>query len=211
MSFLSFVHILLHVDVYLSAVIQRYDTWTYLLLSVVVFCETGLVVTPVLPGDSLLFAAGAFAAKGDLNLGVLFLALAAAGILGDSVNYGLGRWTGPKVFQKENSRVFKKEYLDRTHAFFERYGGKTIVFARFVPIVRTFAPFVAGVGAMSYRKFVLYNVAGALAWVSLCLLSGYWFGNLPLVKNNFTLVLLAIVFLSVLPAAIETFRLRRAP
>jgi len=207
---MEFVQMFFHIDAYLYTVIQRYDQWTYLILFVVVFCETGLVVTPLLPGDSLLFAAGTFAASGSLDRGLLFAVMAAAAILGDTVNYGLGRFMGPKVFDKTDSRIFKKEYLDRTHGFFEKYGGKTIVLARFVPIVRTFAPFVAGVGNMKYITFIAYNVTGALAWVSLCLMSGYWFGNLAFVKSNFTLVILAIVFISLLPAIIEYARHRRA-
>jgi membrane-associated protein len=200
----------LHIDVTLSAVIQRFDAWTYLILFAIIFCETGLVATPFLPGDSLLFAGGAFAAKGDLSVGFLFCLLVVAAILGDTVNYWIGRWMGPKVFLRTNSRVFRKEYLDRTHAFFERYGGKTIVIARFVPIVRTFAPFVAGVGAMSYGAFLAYNAAGGVLWVGLCLFAGYFFGNLPVVKNNFTLVILAIIFISILPAVFEAVRHRRA-
>jgi membrane-associated protein len=208
-ALLDFVRFFLHIDTALSGVIQKYDVWTHLILFIVVFCETGLVVAPLLPGDSLLFAAGAFAAKGDLRLGLLFWSLTLAGVLGDAVNYAVGRWMGPKVFQKEDSRIFKKSSLDRTHAFFEAHGGKAIIFARFVPIVRTFAPFVAGVGAMGYGKFAAYNVSGAVLWVTLGLLSGYFFGNLPVVKENFTLVLLAIVVISVLPAVIETLRHRR--
>lgn len=201
-----FVDLFLNLDVHLNAVIQHYHNWTYLILFVVIFCETGLVVTPLLPGDSLLFAAGTFAAAGSLQHGVLFLILSAAAILGDTVNYWIGHIIGPKVFHYENSRIFKKEYLERTHGFFERYGGKTIVLARFVPIVRTFAPFVAGVGAMSYGKFLLYNIVGGLAWVALCIYSGLFFGNLPVVRNNFSLVILAIVFLSILPGILEYAR-----
>ncbi len=201
--------VFLHIDVYLSAVIQRYDAWTYLILFVVIFCETGLVVTPYLPGDSLLFAAGAFAAKGSLSTGILFAALTSAAVLGNIVNYSIGRWMGPKVLRRPDGRILKKEYLDRAHAFFQRYGGKTIVITRFVPVVRTFAPFVAGVGAMTWSPFMAYNAAGGVLWVGTCLFAGYFFGNLPLVKNNFTLVVLAIVFISILPAVFETLRHRR--
>jgi len=168
------------------------------------------VATPFLPGDSLLFAGGAFAAKGDLSVGFLFCLLVVAAILGDTVNYWIGRWMGPKVFLRTNSRVFRKEYLDRTHAFFERYGGKTIVIARFVPIVRPSRLSLAGVGAMSYGAFLAYNAAGGVLWVGLCLFAGYFFGNLPVVKNNFTLVILAIIFISILPAVFEAVRHRRA-
>jgi membrane-associated protein len=207
---LDAVRFFLHVDQHLSAVIQRYDTWTYAILAVVVFCETGLVVTPFLPGDSLLFAAGAFAAKGDLSLGILFVLLSVVAILGDSLNYKIGATMGTAAFDRPDSRVFKKEYLDRTKAFFTRYGGKTIVMARFVPIVRTFAPFVAGVGAMDYRRFLMWNVVGGILWVGICLSAGYFFGNLPFVKDNFSVVILAIIFVSVLPVAIEAIRHRRA-
>jgi membrane-associated protein len=209
-SLIELAKLFLHVDQYLSGIIQRYDAWTYGILAVVVFCETGLVVTPFLPGDSLLFAAGAFAAKGDLSYPVLFFVLWAVSVLGDSVNYRIGAALGPSVFDRPDSRVFKKAHLDRTRAFFERYGAKTIVIARFVPIVRTFAPFVAGVGSMDYRVFLKWNVLGGLLWVSLCLTTGYFFGNLPFVKENFSLVLLAIIFISVLPAAVEAVRHRRA-
>jgi membrane-associated protein len=207
---LGFVRLLLHIDVYLSAVIQRFDAWTTLILFAVIFCETGLVVTPYLPGDSLLFAAGSFAAKGDLSVGALFAALSAAAILGNIVNYAVGRWMGPKVLSRPDGRILKKEYLARAHAFFEKYGGKTIIITRFVPIVRTFAPFVAGVGAMTWGPFMAYNAAGGVLWVGVCLFAGYFFGNLRVVKENFTLVILAIIFISILPAVIEGIRHTRA-
>jgi membrane-associated protein len=200
--------IALHLDRHLAEVIRQYGTWTYGILFLIVFLETGLVVTPLLPGDSLLFAAGAFAALGSLDIGLLFLLLAVAAILGDTLNYGIGHYLGPKVFHYEKSRFFNPDHLRRTHAFYERYGGKTIVIARFVPIVRTFAPFVAGIGAMNYRRFVVYNVAGGLLWVAVCLGAGYFFGNLPFVKKNFSLVILAIVVISVLPAVVEYLRHR---
>jgi membrane-associated protein len=198
-------NLFMHLDEFLGAIISKYDTWTYLLLFLVIFMETGLVVTPFLPGDSLLFAAGTFASPAlgsPLNIWVLLIILSAAAILGDTVNYWIGHFIGPRAFSG-NIRFLKKEYLDRTHAFFEKYGGKTIVIARFVPIVRTFAPFVAGVGAMGYGKFITFNVIGGVAWVCLFTLAGYFFGNLPIVKNNFSLVVLAIIGLSVLPAVYE--------
>jgi membrane-associated protein len=202
------VDLFLHLDKQLAEVIQAYGPWTYGLLFAIVFLETGLVVTPLLPGDSLLFAAGSFAALGALDLALLFLLLSAAAVLGDTVNYAIGHYLGPKVFHYERSRFFNPEHLKRTHAFYETYGGKTIIIARFVPIVRTFAPFVAGIGAMSYPRFVLYNLAGGLLWVAVCLGAGYLFGNLPFVKKNFSLVILAIVFVSLLPAVVEYLRQR---
>ncbi|HEU0106693.1 MAG TPA: VTT domain-containing protein, partial [Vicinamibacteria bacterium] len=174
----------------------------------IVFLETGLVVTPLLPGDSLLFAAGSFAGLGLLRFWPLFFLLGAAAILGDTVNYAIGARLGQKVFHYPKSRFFNPEHLKKTHAFYEKYGGKTIIIARFVPIVRTFAPFVAGIGAMSYARFLGYNVIGGVLWVSVCLFSGYFFGNLPLVKQNFSLVVIAIVFISLLPAVIEYLRHR---
>ena len=197
----------LHLDVHLSTVIQNYGVWTYGILFAIIFCETGLVVTPILPGDSLLFAAGAFAAKGDFNPGVLIPLLCVGAVCGDAVNYSIGRSLGPKVLQG-NSRVFKKEYLEKTQNFYERYGGKTIIFARFVPIVRTFAPFLAGVGKMKYRQFAFYNIVGGIVWILLFVLAGMFFGNIPAVKHNFTLVIMAIIVVSIMPAVIETVRTR---
>src|SRR5215218_9377551 len=203
------VDLFLHLDTHLSEVISQYGTWTYLILFVIVFCETGLVITPFLPGDSLLFAAGTFAALGDLDVRVMILLLVAAAIVGDTVNYRVGAAIGPRAFQG-NIRFLRKEHLDRTHAFYERHGGKTIILARFIPIIRTFAPFVAGVGAMSYGKFLTYNVVGAVLWVGLFVPLGYFFGNMPRVKENFSLVLLAIVAISVMPMAVEAIRARRS-
>ena len=203
-------NVLLHLDKYLGAVIQSYGAWTYLILFLIIFCETGLVVTPILPGDSLLFAIGVFCGLGDLKLYPTLGLLSVAAILGDTVNYGVGKYVGPKVFHYENSRIFKKEYLEKTHAFYEKYGGKTIIIARFVPIVRTFAPFVAGVGAMTYGKFLAYNVAGGLLWVFSITLAGYFFGNIPIVKANFTAVIMGIIFVSILPGIIEYIRHKRA-
>jgi len=200
----------LHLDKHLSAIIQSFGSGTYILLFLIVFAETGFVVTPFLPGDSLLFAAGAFAALGDLNIVWVFLILTGAAIVGDSVNYAIGNFFGPKVFNQENSRFLKKEYLNKTHQFYEKYGAKTIVIARFVPIVRTFAPFVAGVGQMSYWTFLTYNVVGALLWVSVCVLAGYFFGNIPIVKDNFTIVIFVIIIISILPAIFEFWRHRAA-
>jgi membrane-associated protein len=203
-----FVDLFLHLDKHLAEVIQAYGPWTYALLFTIVFLETGLVVTPLLPGDSLLFAAGSFAALGALDLSLLFVLLTVAAILGDTLNYAIGHYLGPKVFHYERSRFFNPEHLKRTHEFYEKYGGKTIIIARFVPIVRTFAPFVAGIGAMSYPRFLTYNVLGGVLWVGVCLAAGYFFGNLPFVKKNFSLVILAIIFVSVLPAVVEYLRHR---
>ncbi len=204
-----FVDFFLHLDRHLAEVIQAYGTWTYALLFTIVFLETGLVVTPILPGDSLLFAAGSFAALGALDVGLLFALLSVAAVLGDTVNYAIGHYLGPKVFHYERSRFFNPDHLRRTHAFFEKYGGKTIIIARFVPIVRTFAPFVAGIGAMSYLRFLAYNVVGGVLWVAVCLFAGYFFGNLPIVRKNFSLAIIAIVILSVMPAVVEYLRHRR--
>ena len=205
----DFIQIFLHLDKHLAAVIQSYGGWTYLILFLIIFCETGLVVTPILPGDSLLFAIGSFAALGAIKLEYLLIGLTIAAILGHSVHYAIGHYMGPKVFSKTNSRIFKKEYLDKTHKFYEKYGAKTIIFARFVPIVRTFAPFVAGIGAMSYGKFLTYNVVGGVAWICLFVLGGYFFGGLPIVKENFTAVILAIIVISIMPGVIEYIRSRR--
>lgn len=199
----------IHLDRYLPLIIQSFGIWAYVIVFLVVFCETGLVVTPVLPGDSLLFALGAIAAQGALNIEVLFILLCVAAIAGDTVNYAIGHYIGPKVFHYEDGRFFKKEYLLKTHRFYEKHGGKTIVIARFMPIIRTFAPFVAGVGAMSYSKFILFNISGGIAWVCLFLLGGYFFGNIPSVKSNFTIVIIAIVIISVLPGVFEYWRQRR--
>jgi membrane-associated protein len=196
-------------DEHLSQLISRYGTGTHLILFLIVFCETGLVITPFLPGDSLLFAAGTFAALGALDLWVLIVLLIVAAIVGDTVNYWVGSYVGPRAFGG-NVRFLKTEYLERTHAFYEKHGGKTIILARFIPIIRTFAPFVAGVGAMSYPKFLTYNVVGAVIWVVLFVLGGYFFGNIPTVRQNFSLVILAIIAISVLPIIIEAVRSRRS-
>ncbi len=207
---LYLIDLVLHLDKYLGQIIQDYGTWTYLILFFVIFMETGFVITPFLPGDSLIFAAGAFAGLGYMNVGVLFFVLALAAIAGDTANYWIGHAIGPRAFSG-SIRFLKKEYLDRTHAFYEKHGGKTIIIARFIPIIRTFAPFVAGVGAMTYSKFIAYNVVGGLAWVALFSFMGYFFGNLPIVQQNFTFVILAIIFISILPAIIEFIRGRKQP
>ncbi len=204
----TFIDLFLHLDQHLIWVFDNYGLWTYLILFLIIFCETGLVVTPFLPGDSLLFGVGALAAGSALDIGWLFILLSIAAILGDTVNYWIGHLVGPKVFHREESRFLKKEYLDRTHRFYEKYGGKTIILARFVPIIRTFAPFVAGIGRMSYWRFAGYNIVGGLVWIGSFLFAGYFFGNIPAVKENFTLVILGIIAVSILPGVIELVRAR---
>ena len=205
----QFIDLFLHLDKHLDAVILQYGVWTYLLLFVIIFCETGLVVTPILPGDSLLFAVGAFCARGSLELPVVLVLLIVAAIAGDTVNYWIGHKVGPKIFHKEKVRFMNKAHLNRAHEFYEKYGGKTIIFARFMPIIRTFAPFVAGIGSMTYGRFLTYNVVGGILWITIFVIGGYFFGNIPVVKKNFTLVILVIIFLSILPAIIELIRNRR--
>ena len=203
--FLHLVDIFLHLDQYLGMIIQSYGTLTYAILFGIVFAETGLVVTPFLPGDSLLFAAGAFAATGVLDIKLLVVTLSAAAILGDSLNYSIGKVIGHRIYEKD-FRFIKREHLLKTRHFYEKYGTITIVIARFMPIIRTFAPFVAGVGEMRYAKFTSFNITGGLLWVALFCGGGYFFGNLPLVKKNFSLVIIAVVVLSVLPVIIGGFR-----
>jgi membrane-associated protein len=200
--------VVIHLDRHLGLIIEQYGFWTHLLLFVVIFCETGLVVTPFLPGDSLLFAAGAFASLGSLKLGWLTILLPLASIAGDSSNYWIGRMAGPKVFSSRRSRLLNRDHLARTQAFYLKHGGKTVIIARFMPIIRTFAPFVAGIGSMVYRRFILYSVGGSVAWILTFTLGGYFFGNIPVVKRNFTLVILAIIVISVLPGMIEYARQR---
>jgi membrane-associated protein len=203
------IDIALHLDRHLSGIIQQYGLWTYAILFVVIFIETGFVVMPFLPGDSLLFAAGTFAALKALKLGWLLLGLSAAAIIGDTVNYWIGHHVGPRVFRRDDSRFFKKEYLDRTHAFYEKHGGKTIIIARFVPIIRSFAPFVAGVGRMSYGRFLAFNVVGGICWVILLTGAGYFFGNIPFVRKNYSIAIVVIIAISTVPIAVEYFRNRR--
>ena len=203
------VDVVLHLDQYLAGIIQAYGVWTYLLLFVIVFCETGLVVTPFLPGDSLLFAVGTFAAVGALDLWLTIGLLLVAAVAGDALNYSICARVGPAVFRRDDVRFLNRKHLDRTHEFYERYGPITIVIARFVPIVRTFAPFVAGMGRMTYARFALYNVTGAVLWITGLVLAGYAFGNIPIVRRNFSLVVLVIIALSILPAVIEGWRQHR--
>ena len=201
-----FVDFFIHLDRYLPLIIQSFGIWAYVIMFLVIFCETGLVVTPILPGDSLLFALGAFAAQGALNIEILLISLCVAAVLGDTVNYSIGKFLGPKVFHYQDGRFFKREYLLRTHQFYEKHGGKTIIIARFIPIIRTFAPFVAGIGSMTYGHFIAYNIVGGIAWVAMFVLGGYFFGNIALIKHNFSLAIVAIIFLSILPGIIEFLR-----
>jgi len=203
------IDIVIHLDRYLDVVIKNIGNWSYLVLFLIIFAETGLVITPFLPGDSLLFVAGTFATLGSFDVKWLFATLAAAAIIGDSVNYALGNLFGEKIILRQDGRFFKKEHVERTHKFYERHGGKTIILARFIPIIRTFAPFVAGIGKMSYYKFFIYNVTGALLWVAVFMLGGYYFGNIPIIKQNFSLVILAVILISFLPVAIELWKHRK--
>ena len=206
----NLVDLFLHLDQHLSQIIADYGVWTHLILFVIVFCETGLVVTPFLPGDSLLFAAGTFAALGALDVRLLLVLLFTAAVTGNTVNYWIGSYIGPRAFSG-NVRFMRQEYLERTRAFYQKHGGKTIILAQFLPIIRSFAPFVAGVGAMSYPRFITYNLVGATLWVGLFVLGGYFFGNIPTVRNNFSLVILAIIAISLAPLMIELVRSRRTP
>ena len=209
MEFLRhFLDIVLHLDTFFDQVIQQYGVWTYLILFVVIFCETGLVVTPFLPGDSLLFTVGAFAARGSFNFLAAWALLWFAAFLGDTSNYSIGKFLGPTLHEKGRLPFVKQKHLERTHKFFEKYGKMTIILAQYVPIVRTFAPFLAGVGTMRYRQFVVFNITGVVSWVTLCMTAGYFFGGLPFVKEHFTMVILAIIVISVLPLVIEYLRHR---
>ncbi|WP_410014185.1 DedA family protein [Sodalis sp. C49] len=213
MEFIRFIiDFILHIDVHLAELVAQYGIWVYAILFLILFCETGLVVTPFLPGDSLLFVAGALAAlpSNSLDVHLMALLMAAAAILGDAVNYTIGRLFGEKLFSNPHSRIFRRSYLDKTHQFYARHGGKTIILARFVPIVRTFAPFVAGMGHMSYRHFALFNITGGVIWVVLFTYAGYLFGDLPVVQENLKLLIVAIILLSILPGVIEVWRHRRA-
>ncbi len=200
----NLIDFIIHIDKYLALIIQNYGLFTYIILFIIIFLETGLVITPFLPGDSLIFLTGAFAAQGVFNIVILFLILVLAAVLGDTVNYWIGNYFGDKVFSK--SSLFRREYLDKTKQFYRKYGGKTIIYARFIPIIRTFAPFVAGIGAMDYRRFLIFNVIGALSWVLIFLLGGYFFGRVPIVKDNLTIVILLIILISILPPLIEYLR-----
>ncbi len=204
------IDFILHIDRHLQQLASEYGLWVYGIVFLIVFCETGLVVLPLLPGDSLLFAAGSLASLPDSQLSphLLFLGLSIAGILGDSLNYWIGKKIGPKVFSSQESRFFKRDYLDKTHAFYLKYGAKTIVIARFIPIIRTFAPFVAGVGKMPYRTFIFYNIIGAVIWVGSFVYAGFYFGQLPFVQTNFKLIILAIIILSIMPPVIEYLKHR---
>ena len=206
----TIIDFILHIDQHLAALSAEYGVWIYAILFLIIFCETGLVVTPFLPGDSLLFAAGGIAALGEMNIHLMVALLLAAAILGDAVNFAIGKYFGARLFANPDSKIFRRAYLDKTHAFYEKHGGKTIIIARFVPIVRTFAPFVAGMGNMHYGRFIRYNIIGAILWVVLFSYAGYFFANTPLVKNNLALVLAAIIVISVLPGVIEVVRARRA-
>ena len=207
---LSFIDIVLHLDKHLALLVQQYGQWIYVILFAIIFSETGFVVTPFLPGDSLIFVAGALAALGGMDIGILLAVLSTAAILGNMVNYQIGRFLGPKVFHWEQSRFFNKAALDKTHAFYEKHGGKTLVISRFLPLFRTFAPFVAGIGAMGYARFTVFNLIGALAWVGSLTLAGYWFGNLPWIQQNLTLVIVAIIVISLLPVLYGWWQHRQA-
>jgi membrane-associated protein len=202
------IDFVLHLDRHLFDLCTQYGAWVYAILFVIVFCETGLVVTPFLPGDSLLFAVGSLAAINALDLTTAVVLMIIAAVLGDTVNYWIGNYVGPKVFQKENSRLLNKEYLVRTHQFYEKHGGKTIIIARFLPIIRTFAPFVAGIGSMTYRRFLLINVVGGALWVLLFIPAGYFFGSVPFVKNNFSLVIIALILIPGIPSVVEIVRMQ---
>ena len=207
---IGFFDFVMHLDKNLTQLAQDYGFWTYLILFLVVFCETGLVITPFLPGDSMIFVVGALAAGGELNFPVIIAVLIAAAILGDTCNYHIGKFIGPAIFKKDDVRFLKKEYLIKTHNFYEKHGGKTIIIARFIPIIRTFAPFVAGLGSMSYAKFISYNVIGGISWVALFSFGGFFFGNIPIVENNFSLVILAIILISLVPGVVTYLKERKS-
>jgi len=205
------IDFILHIDVHLAELIAQYGTWVYGILFLIIFCETGLVVTPFLPGDSLLFVAGTLAAIGTnhINVHLMVLLLITAAILGDTVNYTIGKFFGEKLFSNPDSKIFRRSYLEKTHQFYEKHGGKTIILARFVPIVRTFAPFVAGMGSMNYKYFISYNVIGGIVWVSIFMYAGYFFGELEFVKKNLSVLIIVIIFVSILPGVIEVWRNKR--
>jgi dedA protein len=203
------INFILHIDRHLSELSARYGAWIYAILFAIIFCETGLVITPFLPGDSLLFAAGSIAALGSMNIHTMVLLLIIAAIIGDAVNFAVGKYLGERLFANPDSRIFRRSHLQRTESFYAKHGGKTIILARFVPIVRTFAPFVAGMGHMRYGRFFRFNIIGGIAWVALFSYAGFWFGQRQIVKENLTLILLAIIMISILPAIIEIIRARR--
>ena len=205
----NFIQIFLHLDKHLDLIIRACGLWTYAILFLIVFCETGLVVTPILPGDSLLFAAGTLAAVGSLDVAWLFVLLSVAAVAGNTVNYFIGHFVGPRVFHSDNVRFLNRAYLERAHQFYEKYGGQAIVIARFLPIIRTFAPFVAGIGSMNPLKFLLFTITAGLAWVGMFVFGGYYFGNIPAVRRNFSLVILAIILISFLPGFVQFIRHRR--
>lgn len=207
----SFIDVVLHLDRYLQWVVTNYGGWIYLILFAIIFCETGLVVTPFLPGDSLLFVAGAMAAAGAMDVHVLFAVLAAASFSGDNSNYWIGRYAGARLFTRKGSRILNPAHVERTNAFYEKHGGKTVLIARFVPVVRTFAPFVAGMGHMAYPRFLLFSFAGAIVWIGSLTYAGYFFGNLPIVRDNLSAVIIGIVLLSIMPGVIEYLRNRSRP
>jgi membrane-associated protein len=207
--FFLMIDFIIHIDVHLAYLIETYHGFTYFILFMIIFCETGVVILPFLPGDSLLFAIGAFTARGSFDFWTISLSLLAAAIIGDSLNYSIGKYFGPKIFSKKDAKFLNTSHLAKAHTFYEKYGAKTIIIARFIPIIRTFAPFVAGVGNMTYKKFMTYNVVGALLWIFSFIPLGYFFGNMPLVKKNFTLVILAIIIISVLPAVFEIIKEKR--
>ena len=200
------IDFILHLDKYLNVFISNYGIWVYAILFFIILIETGLVVTPFLPGDSLIFAAAAFAVSGALNIGVLLIILSLAAIIGDTLNYNIGKYLGRKLIEKGDSKFIKKEYIDKTNAYYDKYGGKTIVLARFIPIVRTFAPFVAGIGSMKYKQFIAYNAVGGIVWVSVVSTLGFFFGNIPFIKNNFSMIFIAIILISIIPIIITGIR-----
>jgi membrane-associated protein len=205
----AFIDIVLHLDAHLLALTQQYGVWVYAILFLIIYCETGLVITPFLPGDSLLFVAGALCGMGALQIELLVPLLVLAAFSGDNTNYWIGRLVGVRLLSRPDSRLIKREHLDKTHAFYEKHGGKTIIFARFLPIIRTFAPFVAGIGLMHYRLFMLFSALGSVAWITSLTVAGYFFGNIPLVKNNLTLIIIGIIVITLLPALLEFIRHRK--
>lgn len=206
----TLIDFIVNLDEHLTELINNFGGFTYLILFLIIFCETGLFMAPFLPGDSLIFVVGALSASGAMNIWIITGVLIAAAIIGDTVNYHIGKFLGSKIFKKQNVRFLNKKHLDKAHEFYRKHGGKTVIMARFIPVIRTFAPFVAGMGSMSYGRFILYNIAGGIAWVSICVASGYFFGNIPVVSENFTLVILAIIGISLLPVIVTWMTSRRS-